>query len=111
MAFKLSPWWKDLITKLLLLYVAIKVIGNVVSIVQGYLNAKNPLIPDYLVHYVAFPLYFLIALWITFFIVCLHLLRNEDRLKKWFYLVFIGILIYQLLETYVHQFLMFINPF
>jgi hypothetical protein len=107
----MSNWWKDFITKLLLLFAAFKVIWNIVAIIQGYLNIDNPLIPDYLGHYIAFPLYFLIAIWAVCFIICFQLIKNKDRLEKWFYPVLIIMVLYQFFEIYVYQFLTSINPY
>ncbi len=107
----MNIWWKDLITKLLLLFAAFKVIWDIVAIFQAYLNIDNPLIPDYLGHYIAFPLYFLIAIWTVFAFLCFRLIGNENQLKKWFYPVLIGMVVYQSFEFYLYQFLLVINPY
>ncbi|MBX2828919.1 MAG: hypothetical protein KTR22_12205 [Flavobacteriaceae bacterium] len=112
MSFQLSDWWKDLITKLLLLYSVFKIGGNVYAIFQVHFTLENPLIPDYFKHYTSFPSYFLIPIWLIIGIISWRLIKREGLLKKWFYVYFIGTLIYIFfVEALLFQLLHYINPY
>ncbi|WP_461303317.1 hypothetical protein [Aureisphaera sp.] len=112
MSFRISTWWKDLLIKLVFLFSLFKIGSYIVSIFQAYYTTRNPLIPAYLADYTAFPLYFLIAIWVLISIGSWRLLRNEKHLKEWFYIVLIGSLFYLFLgQALLYQLLQRINPF
>ena len=111
MGFKLSSWWKDLITKLLLLYSAFGVLGGVFSIIQAYFSVQNPLIPDYLAHHMAFPFYILIPLWafgVGFYYSALKTKKYEERQ---FWVIPTSLLAFLGLEIIIIRFSILINPF
>ena len=111
MSFKISSWWKDIITKLLLLYAALKAISPVFTILQAYFNTDNPLIPDYLIRHMAFPNYFLIPLWafgVWFYYSALKTKKYEEQ-KFW--LIPISLLVFWGIETIIFRLSITFNPF
>ena len=77
-----TDWWK-ITGQALLVIAALKSVLLVVAIIQSYSNVSNPLIPEYLGHYIAFPYYFLLAFWIVIFLLILNWYRKSTDWKKW----------------------------
>ena len=112
MTFRLSGRRKKVILKLLLIFSLSKAVWYVYSIFQAYHGLSNPLIPDYLANFIAFPLYFLIADWLVISYLSWKLIRKEELLRTWFYHVFIGSLVYLFIgQALVYQLLQQINPY
>jgi len=97
----------------LLLFLSIFKIGaSLYALFTTYYSAQNnPLIPKYLVNYVAFPQYFLIPLWLAVFIMSWRLIRNETKLNTWFLHFFIGTLCFLFSEYWIYSLLMAVNPY
>jgi hypothetical protein len=111
MGFKLSSWWKDLITKLLLLYSAFGVFGGVSTIIQAYFSVQNPLIPDYLGHHMAFPYFFLVPLWAFGVWFYYSALKTKKYQERQFWVIPVSLLAFWGLETIIIRFSIVINPF
>lgn len=109
---KLSIWWKDLILKISLLFVTYKVIASFYAIYKAFRTIdKNPLIPDVLYKYVAFPYYFLTPIWIILFVVLLQLIIKEHLILKWFWVVMIGVVVFEFSEFYLYYLLCLVSPY
>lgn len=105
-------WWKDLLVKLTLLYALFKIGGFLYSMYQAYYSLDNPLIPEYLSSFMAFPVYFLIPIWMGIAFICYRLIKRERLMKKWFPYLMIGVLVYQLvIEAYLYHALLIINSY
>jgi len=111
MGFKISSWWKDLITKLLLLYAALKVISPVFTILQAYFNTDNPLIPDYLIWHMTFPYYFLIPLWAGGVWFYYSALKNKRYEGRQFWVIPISLLVLWGIEIIIFRLSITFNPY
>lgn len=114
MAFKLSPWWKDLITKLILIFSFFNLFKN------GYLvyfcftefnSDKNPMVPEVMANYMAFPHYFLIPLWALGIWFYYSALTTKRYFEHKFWMIPTGVLVLWGVEVIIFQLSVFINPF
>ena len=111
MGFKISSWWKDLITKLILLYAALKAISPVYTILQAYFNIRNPLIPDYLIWHMTYPYYFLVPLWgfgVWFYY---SALKTKKYAERNFWVIPIGLIVLWGIEIIIFRASIFFNPY
>ena len=111
MGFKISSWWKDLITKLLLLYAALKTISAVASLFYAYFDRGNPLIPDYLIRHMAFPNYFLIPLWAGGVWFYYSALKNKRYEGRQFWVIPISLLVLWGIEIIIFRLSITFNPY
>ena len=100
------------ITLLVLLYAALMLISNVTTIVLSFLELRNnPLMPDYLVSYMAFPSYFVIP----FFGIIIYLMSLQLNSKHLNSSIVIGCLMvcvtYYFLWGDIHLFIHKFNPY
>ncbi|MEM7087423.1 MAG: hypothetical protein AAF489_14650 [Bacteroidota bacterium] len=114
MAFKISLWWKDLITKLILIFAFFNVFKNMYLVYFCFAefdSNKNPLIPDYIANYMAFPHYFLIPLWALGVWFYYTSLTTKKYFEREFWVIPTGLFVLWGLEVIVFRFSQFINPF
>lgn len=95
-----------------MLYSALIIISNVITIILSYFDFnKNPLLPDYLIYYIAFPSYFIIP----FFGIILYLLSKELNSKHLNTYTILGCLIVCILYCFLwgdlHFFIHKFNPY
>ncbi len=84
--FKLSMWWKDLITKLCVLYCVFQVVARFLQVISFFIDLKNPLIPSGLKYYASFPNFLLIPFWAIGAYLFWKFLSKQDVLayRFWF---------------------------
>ncbi len=100
------------VTLLVLLYAALMIISNVITIILSFLDLRNnPLIPDYLISYMAFPSYFVIP----FFGMIIYLMSLQLNSKHLNNSIVIGCFmvcaIYYFFWGDIHLFIHKFNPY
>ncbi len=107
-----SPFhWKRITTFVILIYGALKFSGHFYSIIFAHYTSDNPLIPEYLDNYIAFPHYFFIPLWgVALWLGWLFYRRGHYKTQRFWYIV-IGLVFMMLLEGTLYQLLMKFNPY
>lgn len=97
---------------LVLIYSVLIIVGNIVTLVLSFLDLnKNPLMPDYLVNYIAFPSYFIIP----FFGIIIYLTSkqlnkkhlNKPKIVGCFILCILYYFLWGDLHLFIHKF----NPY
>ena len=90
------------------IYSALRILSYSISLIQAYFNLDNPLIPDYLIYYIAFPLYFFIPIFSLILWYCIRSLTSKEYNKK---VIFTFVIICYLFEAHIYKFIQDFNPY
>lgn len=93
------------------IYAAFVIVFRIVNFTQFYFNIDNPLLPRYLIDYIAFPLFFIIPVFLSIFIYTLWSYKTNNFNKK----IIIGIVIfsvlYYLFQTQIYIYIQSFSPY
>ncbi len=93
------------------IYSALRILSYSISFVQSYFNIDNPLIPDYLTYYIAFPLYFFIPIFSFILWYCIRSLKSKDYNKKITFMIFGFVIVFYFFEVHIYKFIQEFNPY
>ncbi len=97
---------------LVLFYSLLQLVYLIFSFVTSYLNlTQSTLLPEALVDYVAFPLYFLVPFFLTIFIAAARAILTNRYHKTVVFLLVVVSLLYFLFGSRLYSFIMYHNPY
>lgn len=101
-----------ILTILILFYAITQLLLLVIPFVRSYFSlGDNPLLPDYLIQYIAFPLYFLIPIFLLIIGFTLRSLHRNDY-SQGIVIVLMGFIILYFIFGYnIYGFLQNYNPY
>lgn len=97
---------------LVLFYALLQLVYLISSFVSSYINlTQSPLLPDALVDYVAFPLYFLLPLFLTVLILAARSLLTKNYHKAVVFTLVVVCFLYVIFGNRLYSFIMDNNPY
>lgn len=114
MDFKLSTWWKDFLTKLILIFTFFNLFKNIYLVYfcfTEFSSDNNPIIPENTANYMAFAHYFLILLWALGAWFYYSALTTKKYFEREFWVIPLGLFVLWGLEVIIFRLSVFINPF
>jgi hypothetical protein len=114
MLFKISPWWKDLITKVILIFTFFNLCKNIYLVYfcfSEFSSHKNPLIPEFVAKQMAFPHFFQILLWAVGIWFYYSALTTKKYYEREFWIIPLGLLVLWGLELIIFRLSVLFNPF
>lgn len=93
------------------IYAVFIVVGLIINFIQFYFNFDNPLLPRYLINYVAFPLYFIIPVFTTIIIYTFWCYRNDTFYKNFIIGILIFSVLYFLFQAQLYQYIQCFSPY
>jgi len=99
------------ITILTLLYSVLMVLKYLENLLGFVFKPKNPLIPEYLSYYIAFPTYFILPFFIVIILLCIRFFKNDHYHFKAVYALFVVAFVFFIFQWRIYKFLMDINPY
>ncbi len=94
------------------LYSAYMIISNIANVVQGYFDFNdNPLIPKYLIKYIAFPLIFIVPVFGVIGFLSFRASRSTEPKSIVVISCLIFAMLYFLFQVQIYSYIQSINPY
>ncbi|TVZ51944.1 hypothetical protein OD90_1106 [Dokdonia sp. Hel_I_53] len=104
-------WFPEFVLRILAVLCLGFIVLNFWSVYKSYNSVeKNPLFPETLGSYTAFPHFIFILFYIYIVIIIWMYLRSTDIIKRW-YKPILSVFFFEFFKMYIYGFLMWINPF
>jgi hypothetical protein len=100
-----------LITVVTLLYSVLMVTIYLGQLSDIVFKVKNPLIPEYLIYYIAFPALIILPFFLVIIFICIRSLKKGDFYFKSVYTLLGIVFLFFIFQSKVYKFLMDINPY
>ncbi|WP_033959161.1 hypothetical protein [Psychroserpens jangbogonensis] len=99
------------ITIVILLY-SILMFFNYIENLAGFVfKPKNPLIPEYLTYYIAFPAYFILPFFLVVILICIRFLKTKQYQFHVVFFLFGMVFLFFIFQWKIYEYLMHINPY
>ncbi len=104
-------WWRDAIAKLIFLYVVLQFLRQLYSIYKAHWIQVNPILPEILSDYIAFPHYFFICYWVVAVFLFCKFTKDETLQLQRFWVIPLSLVAFLFGNFFLYLFLMKINPY